>query len=193
MWLATCWVPLVYTLKRIVNHKDVISITGYKHVDSDSGTQISLNNLNVINDVKNDYARMKLTFNMNNQTFVYCVLSSEFSWPVEDSYEFAWIKRAHLIYKENTEIETETDVTDLINMYSGPQRNFYNSQFDFNWIPEIANSNAVRLELYDNNDFCYKIMLDTNTEVNDTGENGLLENICGLKLYDRSTFGFENM
>ena len=90
MWLSTCWVPLVYTINRYVNHKDVVSIMGYKHVDSKTGTQISLNNLHVINDVKNDYARMHVTFNMNNKTFVYSVLSSEFKWPLDDKYEYTW-------------------------------------------------------------------------------------------------------
>ena len=194
MWISTCWLPLVYGLKRYVNFKEVTSIIGYKQTDTQESdaTLISLNNLSVINDLKNDYGKIRLTFNMNNRSFVYVSLSEEFNWPREDLYESQWIKRAFLIDNQN-KIDSCTDVTYLISMYAGPSGNFYNSTFDFNWIPEVANSSSQILSIYDHNEFCYKVNLKTNTEINDTGTNNLLENICGIKLYCRSADEFESL
>lgn len=186
MLLSTCWVPLLYIFKRYVNHKSVISIVGYMDRQG-SGSNISLNSLDVINDLKHDYERMQVTFNMNNKTFVYCALSNEFSWPIKDKYIHTWIRQAFLVSTFN-EITTMIDVTDVIDMYAGPQRNFFDTAFDFNWIPEFANTTDNVLNIYDQNDFCYKINLSTNTEINDTG---LLESICGIKLLRRSSSDFE--
>ena len=194
MWLSTCWIPLVYTLKRIVNHKDVTSIVCYNTVDAKECDckYISLNNIKDINEIKNDYARIRVMFNMNNNSFAYCALSQEFHWPIEEKYEHSWISKA-VLFDSEKEIESSVDVTHIVNMYAGPSYNFYNSYFDFNWIPEIANSSFNELHIYDNNDFCYKINLITNTEINDTCEHDLLEKICGIKLLCRSTYDFETM
>jgi len=188
--MSTCWLPLVYTIRRYINHKDVISIVGYKDTETteSQSTLISLTNLGVINDLKNDYTRMRVTFNMNNETFVYCALSQEFGWPVEESFEHSWIQKAYLTNKTLSPI----DVTDIINMYAGPERNFYNSMFDFNWIPEIANSSATQLDIYDHNNFCYKVNLTTNTEINDDNSQSIAL-VCGIKLFCRSSDGFETM
>ena len=191
MWLATCWIPLVYAMKRIVNHKDITSIVCYKQIDTkeSEATTVSLKNMDIINELKNDYAKIRVNFNMNNKAYVYCALSQEFSWQIEQTYELSWISQALLVDDNSKSL----DVTHLVNMYAGPSCDFYNSHFDFNWIPEIANSNFNILEIYDKNEICYKINLRTNTEINDTGETNLLESICGIKLLCRSTFDFETM
>ena len=183
MWLSTCWIPLVYGLKRLVNYKDVVNIIGYKDTNS-HGTHFSLDDEKKINTLKDDYQLMKVTYNMNNKTFVYCALSNEFHWPPVETFQYPWIKIANLVNEDNENI----DVTDLVNMYIGPERRFYDCKFDFNWIPEIKNSSATYLDIYDNDNVEYKIKLSTNKEV---GENSLDK--YGINLLCRSSFDFETL
>ena len=183
LWISTCWLPLMYMLKYFASTKVVLSIKGYKNIDSD---EILLKNADVLNDIKDEYTRMEVTYKMNNHTFVYSVLSKEFIWPIEETFEYTWISKAYLVSHTS---ESDTDVTEVVNMYAGPQRNFYNSTFDFNWIPVIEHSKASELHIYDNNNSCYKIDLATNTEIDDNR----LENVCGIKLFCRCSYGFETM
>lgn len=186
MWLSTCWIPLVYGLKRMVNYKNVIKISGFKNLYSNESVNISIYSIDDINDIAKDYKRMKITYNMNNSTFVYCSTTEEFLWPIDDTYQYTWIQKANLILSENKE---SVDVTDIVNMYAGPERNFYNTHFDFNWIPEIGETSANILEIYDNNGTTYNINLKTNTEINNTG----IESVRGIKLFCRSMCDFDTM
>lgn len=184
MWLSTCWIPLVYGLKKLVNYKDVVSISGYKDLNGEC-TTISLDYESDLNNIKDDYEMMKVTFNMNNKTFVYCALSNEFHWPVAETFQYPWVKTANLVTEEGGNI----DVTDLVNMYTGPERRFYDSKFDFNWIPEIKNSSADYLDIYDKENIHYQIKISTNQETN---ENSIVEKYS-ITLVCRSSFDFETL
>ena len=176
MLISTCWIAFFYCLKRYVNNKNVTNIIGYKNNDV-LGTNLNLKYLNVINYIKNDYERIELTFWMNNKLFKYTALSDEFTWPIKDNYEHTWIYGAYLTCNDN--IDTFIDVTNAVNMYAGPKRNFYDCNFDFKWIPEIAISLADQLCIYDKNENEYIIDLKTN-ETSDS--QNLLQSVFGVKL-----------
>lgn len=184
MWLSTCWIPVVYALKYFVNHKEVTGVYGYKNIDDceSKACELSLQDL----ETTTKYQRMKVYYTMNNKNFAYCALADEFVWPQDDSYQFSWIQKANVVDTSSCDI---IDVTESVVLYSGPSHNFYFSKFDFNWIPEVAKHAKTHTELhiYDNNNSVYKINLCSNS-----CKDPKIENICGVKLYNRFSEDFVN-
>lgn len=188
MIFATLLIPFYYYMKfKNKNTLEICSIIGFNN-EHTNGTIINTLDENTLKSIQEEYDRVTVKINYNDNKYKYTCLTKHLNLPIQIQNEKqTFISKAEVCCENNT-----YDVTEIVKKYSGPNDDFFGNPFNMSWIfPEYKETNKQAcLKIYSENKIQHTIDLLTNEEIVDPDDTEDTESMHDFVLYDSDIDSF---